>query len=61
MCLFVCLLQLGVVSWQEFVHQMLAKGEVQQIIVSPDAGTANVILYENAVLNGKPVSIDLLP
>ncbi|XP_026278149.1 paraplegin isoform X1 [Frankliniella occidentalis] len=45
------------VSWQEFVHQMLAKGEVQQIIVIPIAnnGIANVVLHENAILNGKPV------
>lgn len=42
------------VSWQEFVHQMLAKGEVQQIIVMPDVGMAHVILHENAILNGKP-------
>lgn len=43
------------VSWQEFVHQMLSKGEVQQIIVLWDVGIANVILHENAVLNGRPV------
>ncbi|KAK3929060.1 Paraplegin [Frankliniella fusca] len=45
------------VSWQEFVHQMLAKGEVQQIIVLPisNFGIANIILHENAILNGKPV------
>ncbi|KAJ1523756.1 hypothetical protein ONE63_001589 [Megalurothrips usitatus] len=48
-------LQQRQVSWQEFVHQMLSKGEVQQIIVMPDIGIANIILHDNAVINGKPV------
>lgn len=43
------------VSWQKFVHQMLAKGEVQEIIVMWDLGFANVVLHEDAVVNGKPV------
>lgn len=35
---------------------MLAKGEVEQIIVRPDIDIVTIILYEGAVIKGKRVS-----
>ncbi|XP_044014936.1 paraplegin [Aphidius gifuensis] len=40
------------ISWNEFVHQMLAKGEVQEIIVKPEMDWVTVVLYEGAVVKG---------
>lgn len=37
---------------------MLAKGEVEQIIVRPDIDIVTIILYEGAVVKGKRVSTD---
>lgn len=44
------------VSWNEFVYQMLAKGEVEQIIVRPDIDIVTIILHEGAVIKGRKVS-----
>lgn len=35
---------------------MLAKGEVEQIIIRPDIEIVTIILYEGAVVKGKRVS-----
>ncbi|KAF6207663.1 hypothetical protein GE061_016110 [Apolygus lucorum] len=43
------------VSWNEFLHQMLSKGEVDEIIVRPDMEMVTIILYEGAVVKGKKV------
>nr|CAH7757725.1 unnamed protein product [Callosobruchus chinensis] len=43
------------VSWNEFLYQMLAKGEVEQIIVRPDIEIVTIILHEGAVIKGKRV------
>lgn len=43
------------VSWNEFVHHMLAKGEVEEIIVRPDVEIVTIILHEGAVIKGKRV------
>lgn len=43
------------VSWNEFVHQMLVKGEVEEIIVRPDVEIVTIILHEGAVIKGKRV------
>lgn len=40
------------VSWTDFVHHMLAKGEVQKIIVDPEMGMATIILHPRAVIKG---------
>jgi len=42
------------ISWSEFVNHMLAKGEVQQIIVQPEINRVTIHLYEGAVINGWP-------
>lgn len=42
------------VSWQEFHHQMLAKGEVESIVVRPDIDQVTIHLHEGAIINGKP-------
>lgn len=41
------------VSWNEFVHHMLAAGEVREIIVHPDLEMVTIILYEGAVVKGR--------
>ncbi|CAK1588033.1 unnamed protein product [Parnassius mnemosyne] len=41
------------VSWNEFVYNMLAKGEVEQLIVRPDIEVVTIILYEGAIIKGK--------
>lgn len=43
------------VSWNEFLHQMLAKGEVDEIIVRPDLDMVTIFLHEGAVIKGRRV------
>jgi hypothetical protein len=43
------------VSWNEFLYQMLAKGEVEEIIVRPDIEIVTIILSEGAIIKGKKV------
>lgn len=42
------------VSWNEFYHQMLAKGEVELIVVKPDLDLVTIYLYDGAIIRGKP-------
>ncbi|XP_014209365.1 paraplegin isoform X2 [Copidosoma floridanum] len=41
------------VSWNEFVHQMLAKGEVKELIVRPEIDMVTIVLHEGAIIKGK--------
>lgn len=41
------------VSWKEFVHHMLAKGEVEQVIVRPDADIVTIVLHDGAIIKGR--------
>ncbi|GJQ87160.1 hypothetical protein Trydic_g12516 [Trypoxylus dichotomus] len=41
------------VSWNEFLYQMLAKGEVEEIIVRPDVEIVTIVLYDGAIVKGK--------
>lgn len=41
------------VSWHEFVHHMLAVGEVKQLIVRPDMEMVTIILNEGAIIKGR--------
>lgn len=43
------------VSWNEFLHHMLAKGEVEEIIIRPDLDMVTIFLHEGAVIKGKRV------
>ncbi|CAH0547696.1 unnamed protein product [Brassicogethes aeneus] len=43
------------VSWNEFLYQMLGKGEVEEIIVRPDIEIVTIILHNGAVIKGKRV------
>lgn len=47
------------VSWNEFVHHMLAAGEVREIIVHPDLEMVTIILYEGAVVKGRRLSTNV--
>ncbi|KAJ6640139.1 Paraplegin [Pseudolycoriella hygida] len=41
------------VSWHEFVHHMLAVGEVRELIIRPDMEIVTILLYDGAVIKGK--------
>ena len=41
------------VSWNEFLHQMLAKGEVEQLVVRPELDLVTIYLYDGAIIKGK--------
>ncbi|XP_014245554.1 paraplegin [Cimex lectularius] len=43
------------VSWNEFLHHMLSKGEVEEIIVRPDLDMVTIVLHEGAIIKGKRV------
>lgn len=44
------------ISWNEFIHLMLAKGEVEEIIARPDLDIVTIKLHEGAVIKGRKVS-----
>ncbi|XP_065077412.1 paraplegin [Ochlerotatus camptorhynchus] len=41
------------VSWHEFVHHMLAVGEVKEVVVHPDMETVTILLHDGAVIKGR--------
>lgn len=41
------------VSWNEFVHHMLAAGEVKELVVHPDLEMVTIILHEGAIVKGR--------
>lgn len=41
------------VSWKEFVHHMLAVGEVKEIILRPDMEMVTIILHDGAIIKGR--------
>lgn len=41
------------VSWNEFVHHMLAAGEVKELIVRPDMDKVTIILHDGAIVKGR--------
>lgn len=46
----------GNISWNDFVSEMLAKGEVQRVQVVPESDVVEVYLHPGAVVFGRPVS-----
>jgi len=44
----------GSISWSDFVHEMLAKGEVQRVQVVPESDVVEVYLHPGAVVFGRP-------
>lgn len=40
------------ISWNTFLYQMLAKGEVEKLIITPGTNMVRVILYDGAIING---------
>lgn len=44
------------VSWNEFVHHMLAVGEVKELIIRPDMEMVTIILHDGAVIKGRKVT-----
>ena len=45
------------ISWNEFVNQMLSKGEVQELLAFKESEVVHVKLHPNAIINGKIVSL----
>ena len=45
------------ISWNEFVTDMLSRGEVKMITVVPETETAIVTLHQGAVIKGTPVKV----
>lgn len=43
------------VSWHEFVHHMLAAGEIKELIIRPDMEMVTIILHDGAIIRGKRV------
>uniref|UniRef100_A0A1I8PDJ0 AAA+ ATPase domain-containing protein n=1 Tax=Stomoxys calcitrans TaxID=35570 RepID=A0A1I8PDJ0_STOCA len=43
------------VSWNEFVHHMLAAGEVKELIIRPDLEMVTIILHDGAIIKGRKV------
>lgn len=41
------------IGWNEFCYQMLAKGEVERLIIAPGTNIVRVILHEGAIINGR--------
>ncbi|XP_055524122.1 paraplegin [Wyeomyia smithii] len=41
------------VSWHEFVHHMLAAGEVKEVVVHPDMEMVTILLHEGAIIKGR--------
>lgn len=41
------------VSWNEFVHHMLATGEIKELIVRPDMEMVTIILHDGAIVKGR--------
>ncbi|XP_062997549.1 paraplegin [Elgaria multicarinata webbii] len=44
----------GNISWNDFVHEMLAKGEVQRVQVVPESEIVEIYLHPGAVVFGRP-------
>ncbi|XP_036201506.1 paraplegin isoform X5 [Myotis myotis] len=44
----------GNISWNDFVNEMLAKGEVQRVQVVPESDVVEVYLHPGAVVFGRP-------
>lgn len=40
------------INWNQFCYQMLARGEVERIIVDPTTNSVRVILFDGAIING---------
>lgn len=47
------------VSWNEFVHDMLAKGEVEEVIVRPETEMAYIRLHPDAVIRGRKLDSEV--
>lgn len=45
----------GTISWSDFVHEMLAKGEVSRVQVAPESDIVEIHLHPGAVIFGRPV------
>ncbi|XP_043937525.1 paraplegin [Protopterus annectens] len=49
----------GNISWNDFVNEMLAKGEVSRVQVVPESDIVEIYLHPGAVVFGRPVSMCL--
>lgn len=49
----------GNISWNDFVNEMLAKGEVSRVQVVPESDIVEIYLHPGAVIFGRPVCLPL--
>ncbi|XP_055378679.1 paraplegin [Condylostylus longicornis] len=47
------------VSWNEFIHHMLAAGEVKELIIRPDMDMVTIILHDGAIIKGRRVESNI--
>lgn len=47
----------GNISWNDFVNEMLAKGEVSRVQVVPESDIVEIYLHPGAVIFGRPVCL----
>ncbi|MEQ2193898.1 hypothetical protein XENOCAPTIV_017314 [Xenoophorus captivus] len=47
----------GNISWNDFVNEMLAKGEVSRVQVVPESDIVEIYLHPGAVIFGRPVGM----
>ncbi|KAI0983712.1 hypothetical protein GJ496_007410 [Pomphorhynchus laevis] len=43
-------------SWNEFLNEMLSKGEVKSIIIRPDNDIAMILLHDDAIIKGEKIT-----
>lgn len=43
------------VSWKDFVHHMLAAGEVKELIIRPDMEMVTIVLQDGAIVKGRRI------
>lgn len=48
-----CDCNLRYVSWNEFLHQMLAVGEVAEVVIRPDVDIVTIVLHDGAIVKGR--------
>ncbi|GBL99900.1 hypothetical protein AVEN_72574-1, partial [Araneus ventricosus] len=43
------------VSWHEFLYHILAKGEVEEVVVNPEMDLVTIYVHDGAIIKGRRV------
>ncbi|XP_019360313.1 PREDICTED: paraplegin isoform X1 [Gavialis gangeticus] len=49
----------GIVTWNEFANEMLAKGEIQRVQVNPETGIVEIFLYPGAIIHKQRARVEV--